>query len=149
MKVILKEDVKGQGKKGELVNVSDGYARNFLLPRGLAIEANSENLNVMNSQNAAKKHKMEVEKAAAMEDAKKIEEITLEIFAKGGTTEKIFGSVTSKEISTELKNKYGIDVDRRKIIPEDSIKSFGAYNLDVKLYAGVVGKLKVVVKKEE
>ncbi len=147
MKVILLENVKGKGKKGDVVNVSDGYARNFLLPRKLALEANAENMNVLSGQKASVQHKKDLEAAAARETAEKLAGIVLKVGAKGGTSDRLFGSVTSKEISDELKKQFGIEVDKRKIVLDEPIKSFGACALDVKLYPSITAKLNIEVVK--
>ncbi len=145
MKVILLADVKGQGKKGELCNVSDGYARNFLFPKNLAIEATSAAMSELKSREAAKEHHIKEEKAAATEQAKKIEGVKLTLTAKSGANGKLFGSVTSKEIAEELKNKTGIEVDRKKLTVND-IKNYGEYSAEVKLYNGITAKFTVEVK---
>ncbi|MGN1419081.1 MAG: 50S ribosomal protein L9 [Acutalibacteraceae bacterium] len=144
MKVILKQDVKGLGKKGELVNASDGYARNFLFPRNLASEANAQAISEMKNKQQAKQYKIDTETEAAKADAKRISGKTIKITAKAGANGKLFGSVTSKEISAKLKEEFGIDVDKRKIAVED-IKQFGTYEFEVKLYSGVSAKLFVMV----
>lgn len=145
MKVILQQDVKGQGKKGQLINVSDGYARNFLLPKGLAVEANAQNVTVMNSQKAAQDYRLSEEKKAALELKAKIEKISLELHAKAGAGGRLFGAVTSKEIAEALKKVHNIDIDKRKISLDEPIKAFGGYNADIKIYTDVVAKMKVNV----
>ncbi len=145
MKVILQQDVKGKGKKGELVNVSDGYARNFLLPKGLAVEANNENLNIMNSKNAAKEHKLAEELAAAKAQAAKLSDKTVNISAKIGDNGKLFGSITAKEISEAVKEQLGEDIDKRKITV-DTIKGCGTFTATVKVYTDVTANIFVVVK---
>ena len=145
MKVILKQDVKGHGKKGELVTVSDGYARNFLFPRGLAAEADAQAMNELKNAEASKQHRIEVEKANASEAAKKIDEKTIKMTAKAGQGGRLFGSVTAKEIAEELKKQYGVDVDKRKIELDGDIKAFGTYCCEVKLYTGISAKVYVVV----
>ena len=141
MKVVLLQDIKGTGKKGELANVSDGYARNFLFPRKLAREADAQAMNELKS----KKFKIETETAQAKANADKLNGQTLTMIGKAGKGGKLFGSVTSKEIAAELKKKYGIDVDKRKVVLDTDIKNFGTYNVEVKLYTGVSAKLKVMV----
>ena len=145
MKVILMQDVRGQGKKGEMINVSDGYARNFLFPRKLAQEATTDNINTMRMNDKAKREKEQRlrEEAAAM--SARLREITLNVFAKGGGAGRLFGSVTSQEISDALKEQEGIDLDRRKIVIEDSIKTVGLYTVKVKLGFGIDAPLKVNV----
>lgn len=144
MKVILKADVKGQGKKGELVTVSDGYARNFLFPRGLAAEADAQAMNELkNKEEAARFHAAE-EKKAASEAAEKINGKTVKIVAKSGQNGRLFGSVTAKEVAEALHAQYGLTVDRRKLSVED-IKAHGTYPCEVKLLAGVTAKISVAV----
>lgn len=147
MKVILKEDVKALGKKGEMVNTSDGYARNFLFPKGLAVEANAQNVTEKKNADAAKQFKYDTEKATAQQAADKLNKKTLKVTAKAGSTGKLFGSVTAKEIAGKIKEEYGIDVDKRKITMED-IKAFGTYNATVKLFEGVKADIKVQVSEE-
>lgn len=144
MKVILKQDVKGQGKKGQLVNVSDGYARNFLLPRGLAIEADSQAMNDLMNKEAAAKHHAAEEKRMAQETADKLEGKTVKITAKAGQNGKLFGSVTSKEIAEELNKQYGVSIDKRKIDAAD-IKAYGSYTAQIKLHAGITASVTVLV----
>lgn len=144
MKVVLKQDVKGLGKKGELVNTSDGYARNFLFPKGLATEANAQSLTELKNREQAAKYKIETETAAAKKAAEEISGKTIKIKAKAGQNGKLFGSVTSKEISEKVKEEFKIDVDKRKIIVDD-IKQFGTYEFEVKLYQGISAKLFVQV----
>lgn len=148
MKVVLLQDVKGSGKKGELVNVSDGYARNYLLPRNLAREADAQALNELKNAEQSKKFKIETETAAAKANAAKLNDTVLTMTAKAGKGGKLFGSVTAKEIAAELKKKFGIDIDKRKIVLDTDIKSFGTFNCEVKLYTGVSAKLKVMVTEE-
>lgn len=149
MKVILLQDVKGSGKKGEMVNVSDGYARNFLFPKKLAREANAQALNELRNAEAAKEHHAAVELANAKEAASKIDGKTVKMFAKAGKGGKLFGSVTAKEIAEELKKQYQIDVDKRKIELDLDIKAFGTYLCNVKLHPGVVAKISVMVSEKE
>ena len=146
MKVILQQDVKGKGKKGELVNVSDGYARNYLLPRGLAVEANSNNLNVMRTQNEAKARKIAEEKAAARALADSLEGKTVEIAVKAGENGKLFGSVTAKEIADAIQDSLHLEVDRRKIQLEEPIRSCGTASVVVRLYPDITATVFVVVK---
>lgn len=145
MKVILLSDVKGSGKKGEVVNVSDGYARNFLLPKNLAREANAQALNELNNEIQAKEHKIAVQKGEALENAKIIDGKTIKISASAGKNGKLFGSVTSKEICKEIKNSFGVDVDKRKISLTTEIKTYGTYECEVKLFNGVSAKVLVSV----
>ncbi|MBQ8575957.1 MAG: 50S ribosomal protein L9 [Clostridia bacterium] len=147
MKVILQQDVKSLGKKGELVNTSDGYARNYLFPRNLAIEANSQAMTELKNREDSKKHKIAVETKAAQEAADKINGRAIKIKAKAGQGGRLFGSVTSKEIAECIKKEYSIDIDRRKITVPD-IKAFGSYSATVKLYQGVTADFTVMVTEE-
>lgn len=144
MKVILKQDVKALGKKGELVNASDGYARNFLFPKGLAVEANATAMNDFNNKENAKKFHKSEEIKAAKEDAAKLEGKTFKFTAKAGANGKLFGSVTSKDISAKIKEDIGINVDKRKISVDD-IKQFGTYEAEIKVYQGISAKVFVQV----
>lgn len=148
MKVILKADVKGTGKAGQLVEVSDGYARNFLLGKGLAVEATATAVNDMKNKEQAKKHREAVELAAAQETAKKLDGKTIDLIAKGGTAGRLFGSITSKEISEAINAKYGISIDKKKITLDSDIKTFGTYNAEIRLYNGVSAKFLVNVKEK-
>ena len=145
MKVILLQDVKGSGKKGELVNVSDGYARNFLFPKKLAREANAQAMNELKNAEAAKEHHAAVELANAKEAAAKIEGKTVKVVGKAGQGGKLFGSVTAKEIAEELKKQYAVDVDKRKIELSMDIKAFGAYPCTAKLPQGVTAQISAFV----
>ena len=148
MKVILKADVKGSGKKGELVNVADGYARNFLLPKGLAIEATSTNLNVYNEQKAAAKYRADEEKKEAQRIAGILSGTTLTVKIKASKNGKLFGSLTSKEVSAAIADAHGIDIDKRKIeIP--TVKEVGITEAKLKLYQGVSANLKINVEGQE
>ncbi|HHV29551.1 50S ribosomal protein L9 [Acetivibrio mesophilus] len=148
MKVILKQDVKGLGKKESLVDVSDGYARNFLLPKGLAVEANATNMNIMQSKKEAEKNKKDRELAQAKELADKIKKIVVTLKAKAGENGKLFGSMTSKDVSDYLKKQHNLDIDKKKINLPDSMKALGTYEADVKLYPGVSAKLTVKIEHE-
>lgn len=145
MKVILTQDIKGQGKKGQLVEVSDGYARNFLMPRGLAQEATKENLNVLHGKQEAEAYKKQMALDDAKELAKKLGELTVEIKAKSGENGKLFGSVTSKEIVEELLGAHHIKIDKKKLVLPDGIKTLGTTEVEIKLHPGVSAKLKVSV----
>ncbi len=149
MKVILLQDVKGAGKKGEMVNVSDGYARNFLLPRKLAREADAQAISEFKNAEQSKQHKIEVATAEAQANKKRLEGETLVMTAKAGQGGRLFGSVTSKEIANELKHKYSLSIDKRKIVLDTDIKAFGTYNCEVKLYTGISANIKVMVKEAE
>lgn len=148
MKVILLDKVKGHGEKGDVVNVSDGYARNFLLPRNLAVEATPSNMKVLEQQNKAKREKQQQELEEAKKLAKDIEKITVEIKAKSGEGGRLFGSVTSKDITEIVKKKHGIEIDRRKLVLPEPIRDLGVRSLEVKVYPSVVAKLKVHVTEE-
>ena len=143
MKVILQKDVKGQGKRGQLVNVSDGYARNFLFPKNLAVPANADNMNKMIMQDKAKKAQMAAEKA------EKLKAVVVKIPAKAGTGGRLFGAVTSKEISEALQAQCGLNVAKTKIVQDEPIKSFGTYQLKCKLGYEITGTLNVVVSEEK
>jgi len=146
MKVILQADVKGLGKKDQLVNVSDGYARNFLFPKKLAVEPTANNINLMNQKNESIKNKKIKDIELANKVAEKLKEITLTFKVKAGDNGKLFGAITSKEISEELKSKHGIEIDKKKIVLSEPIKNVGSYEMEAKLYANISGKLKVVVE---
>lgn len=144
MDVILKADVKGLGKKGEKVKASDGYARNFLFPKGLAVEANAQSLTELRNREAANQHKLDMEIAAANEAKSKINGKTIKLTAKAGTNGRLFGSVTSKDVAAEIKKQYGVDADKRKITMDD-IKAFGSYKIDIKLYQNISAEMTVSV----
>ena len=146
MKVILLEDVKSLGKKGEIVNVNDGYARNFILKKNLGLEAPSKNLNdlKLQNQNAAKVAKEKLEAAKAL--AKDLEDKSIVVKIQAGVEGKVFGSISSKEIALEAKKQLGLDIDKKKIVIPDAIKSLGTYNVNIKLHKDVVGKLAVKVE---
>ena len=133
MKVILTQDVRGKGKRGQMIEVSDGYARNFLLPRKLAQEATADNINTMRMNDKATQERIAREKAEAMETAKKLRELTVTVTAKGGGNGRLFGSVTNQEIADALKAKAGIVLDKRKIVISDAIKNMGTYMVTCKL----------------
>ena len=145
MKVVLLADVKGQGKKNDVINVSDGYARNFLLPRKLAVEADAKVLNEIKGREDSRKHKIEVETAEAKALAAKLDTILVKIHASSGADGRLYGSVTAKDIAEHLEKDHGITVDKRKIQLSDPIRAYGQYDMDVKLYTDVVGKLHVLV----
>lgn len=149
MKVILKADVKGSGKAGELVNVSDGYARNFLLPRGLAEQANSQNLNELRAKEDARAHREEQEKQNAYDTAKRLKGAVVRVTARAGQKGRLFGAVTSKEIAAAIQQQFGIHVDKRKIVLPDDIKAFGSVEFELKLYAGVSVTMTVAVGEKE
>ena len=145
MKVILQQDVRGQGKKGQMVEVSDGYARNFLLPKKLAVTATPESINTMKQQEKAKKAQMAAEKAEAEAVAKKLEGLMVKISAKAGEGGRLFGAVTTKEISEALSAQHGLNIAKTKIVLEDPIKSCGSYSLNCKLGHEVTGVVNVLV----
>lgn len=145
MKVILLQDVKSLGKKGELVKASDGYARNFLFPKGLAKEANAQAMNELKNAENSKQYKIETDIKKANEAKVMLEGETFKMTAKAGNGGRLFGSVTPKEISAEIKKQKGIDVDKRKITLDADIKAFGTYNAEIKLYNGIIAKVKVQV----
>ena len=145
MKVLLLADVKGQGKKNDIVEVSDGYARNFLLPRKLAVEADAKVMNEIKGREDSIKHKIEVETAEAKALAVKLDSILVKIPASSGADGRLYGSVTAKDIAEKLQKEHGITVDKRKIQLSDPIRAYGQYDLDVKLYTDIVGKLHVLV----
>lgn len=148
MKVILLDNIKSVGKKDEIINASDGYARNFLFPKKLAVEANNENMSKLKTKKQSEQYKKDVNKENAEKIAKKLDDITLTIKVKAGENGKIFGGVTSKEISEELKKQYKIDIDKKKIILNENIKNLGSFDISMKLFEGVTGKLKVKVISE-
>ncbi|MBO4769799.1 MAG: 50S ribosomal protein L9 [Clostridia bacterium] len=145
MKVILLEDVKAQGKKGDLINVSDGYARNFLIPRKLAVEADAKSLNEYKNREASKIYKAELEKQNAVRLAEQLNGTAVVVTAQAGSNGKIYGSVTSREIADKLKEQKNIELDKRKISVPEPIKNFGVYELDVKVYPEISAKLTVKV----
>ena len=145
MKVVLLADVKSQGKKGQVINVSDGYANNFLFPKKLAVPADNQILTEMKGKEDARLHNIALEKKAAEETAEKLKNITVNIKVQGGADGRTYGSVTVKDVAEALEKQHKIKVDRRKITLEFPIRAFGVYILDVKLYSDVVGKIKVAV----
>lgn len=145
MKVILKQGVKNQGKKGELIEVSEGYGRNYLIPRGLAEIATADNLNVMRQADEAKARRIALEQEAARNAAAKLKECTVVVKAKAGSGGRLFGAVTAKEISDSLKAQHGIDVAKNKIVMDEAIKSFGTYKVKAKLYPEISGEITVQV----
>ena len=145
MKVILQQDVKGQGKKGQLVDVSDGYARNFLLPKKLAVIATAENLNTMKQQEKARKAQQAAEKAEAEATAKKLKDMTVKIATKAGEGGRLFGAVTAKEVSEALSAQYGVNIAKTKLVLDEPIKACGGYQIKAKLGYEVVGTVSVMV----
>ena len=149
MKVILTQDVKGQGKKDQVVDVSDGYARNFLFPKKLAVPADNSALNNVKNKEASKQHKLDVEKQQAVDTAEALKKITVKFEYAAGPDKKLYGSVTSKDIAEALKKEHGIDIDKRKITLTENIKSFGNFTADVKLFTGVTGKVNILVTSKD
>lgn len=145
MKVILTQDVKSQGKKGDIINVSDGYARNFLFPKKLAIEADAKALNEIKSKNEALQFRLATEHAEAEKLAAKLNGTMIDFAIASGSDTKLYGSVTSKEIAEKLTQKFGVSIDKRKILLDKPIKNYGIYTLDIKLYPDVTAKIKVEV----
>ena len=148
MKVILQQDVKGQGKKGQMVNVADGYARNFLLPKKLAVPATPENINDMKVKEKARLKKLAEEKAEAEAAAKKLEGVIVRVTAKAGSAGKLFGAVTAKEIAEALATQHSITVEKNKIVLDEHIKTFGSYEVKCKLGSEVTGTINVLVTEE-
>lgn len=148
MKVVLIQDVKGQGKKNDIIDVSDGYARNFLFPRKLAIVADAKAVNDVKNKKSSEEHKIEVEKANARALAEKLNEIKVVISAEAGKDGRFYGAITSKDISEALKAQAKIEIDKRKINLDAPIKAFGTYIVELKLYSGISGKLNVQVKEK-
>ena len=145
MKVILLQDVKSLGKRGELVEASDGYARNFLLPRKLAKEANAQAMNEYRNAENSKNYKIATQKAQAEADKKKLEGKVFSMTARAGQSGKLFGSITSKQVAEEIKKQYNITVDKRKVVLERDIKEFGTYKAEVKLYTGISANIDIQV----
>lgn len=148
MKVILTQDVRGQGKRGQMIEVSDGYARNFLLPRKLAVAATADNINTQKLLDKARREREAAEKEAALELAAKLKECPVVVTAKAGAGEKLFGSVTTQEISNAIRDQYGFDIAKTKLVSEP-IKAFGSYDVKCKLGYEITGVVKVTVKPEE
>ena len=145
MKVILLQDIKGVGKKDQVINANDGYARNYLFPKKLAVEANVGNLTNLKSKQDSNQYRKDLQKEEAIKIADKLKGLTVQIKVKAGENGKIFGGVTSKEISENLKTQHGIEIEKKKIILTETIKTLGTINVDIKLYEGVTAKLKVQV----
>ncbi|MBQ8207397.1 MAG: 50S ribosomal protein L9 [Clostridia bacterium] len=145
MKVILTQDVKAQGKKGQMIEVSDGYGRNYLIARGLAIPADNKAINELKNREAAAQHKIEVEKQEARDIAAKLEGILVKFNVAAGGDGRLYGSVTSKDIAEELEKKHGVSIDKRKILLADPLKAFGSYTVEVKLYPEITGKINVMI----
>ena len=148
MKVILTQDVKAQGKKGDIIEVSDGYARNFLLPRKLAIIADAKAVNEAKNKEASRLHKIETERAAASEIAAKLSSVLVKIAAPAGADERLYGSITAKDIAEALKAQHGIEIDRRKLTLDAPIRAYGSYTVDAKLYSEITAHINVLVCKK-
>ena len=148
MKVILKANIKGVGKKDQVINASDGYARNFLFPKNLAVEANAENMSKLKGMQDSKAFKKSQEKEEAEKISDKLSKIQLKIKVKSGANGKIFGGVSSKEIAENLEKQYQIKVDKKKIDLKETIKTLGTVTVDIKLFEGVIGKVKVDIISE-
>lgn len=146
MKVILLENIKGVGKKDEVINASDGYARNFLFPKKLAVPADSGNMSKLNDKKASQAHKKELELNEAKQIAEQINKIELQIKVKAGDNGKIFGGVTNKEISEELKKSHNINIDKKKILLKENIKNLGRFNIEIRLAEGIIAKLAVNIR---
>ena len=149
MKVILQQDVKGQGKKGQMIDVAEGYARNFLLPKKLAVIATADAMNTMKLQEKAKKAEEARQKAEAEAIAEKLKSSQVKVTARAGANGKLFGAVTSKEVSDALQSQFGIDLAKQKIVMDEPIKSFGSYQLKAKLGHEVNGTIYVVVAEDK
>ena len=149
MKVILQQDVRGQGKKGQMIEVAEGYARNFLLPRKLAVPATADAMNTMRLQEKAKKAEEARQKAEAQAVAEKLKGAVVKLTAKAGANGKLFGAVTSKEVSDALQSQHGIELAKNKIVMEEPIKSYGSYELKAKLGFEISGTIYVVVAEEK
>ena len=149
MKVILQADVKGQGKRGQMIDVSDGYARNFLLPRKLAVAATADNMNVMKQQEKAKAAQLAKEKAEAEEAAKKLQSVIVKISARAGGAGKLFGAVTSKEIAEALAQQHGIEIEKNRIVQAEPIKTFGSYEVKCKFGHEISGVIHLLVTEEK
>ncbi len=145
MKVILKEDVKAQGRKGDIINVSDGYARNYLFPRKLAVPADAAAIQEIKNREASRLHKLEVEKAEAEQIRSKLEGVMVKLEMPGSSDERLYGSVTAKDVAEALEAQTGISVDRRKLVLPEQIRSYGTYCADVKLFPEVTGRINFVV----
>ena len=145
MKVIFTEDVRGQGKKGELKEVSEGYGRNYLLPRKLAVEATTDNMNTLRLREKARAAAIAAEKAKALENSKKLENIVVKIAAKAGSAGKLFGAVTSQEISEALKSQFDIEIEKQKIVQAEPIKAYGSYEVKCKFGYEINGTIHLMV----
>ena len=149
MKVILLKDVKGTGKKGEVKEVSDGYAKNFLLPKKMAVVADNTNVKELNKKNKAKENKAQKEYEAAVELGKRMEDMAVTIYSKSGDAGRLFGSITSKDIAEQLKKQHGIEVDKRKILLDEPIRVLGSRFVEIKIHQKVTAKIRVDVKEKQ
>ena len=149
MKIIFNVDVKGQGKKGEMKEVSEGYGRNYLLPRKLAVEATADNMNALRLKEKAKAAAIAAEKAKALENAKQLESVVVKIAAKAGSAGKLFGAVTSQEISDALREQYGIEIEKQKIVQAEPIKSYGSYEVKCKFGYEINGVIHLLVVEDK
>ena len=145
MKVVLLQDVKGQGKKDQIIDVSDGYARNFLIPKKLALQADAKILNDIKNKEEARQRKIELEKKAARDTAENLQALMVKVKLQQGADGKVYGSVTTKDIADALLEQYGIEIDKRKIVLSSPIKQYGTYPVDVKIYPEITGKINVLV----
>ena len=148
MKIIFLQDVKGSGKKGEIKNVADGYARNFLIGKGLAVEANAKNMNVLNGQKAAEQHKKDVDRQNAEDIKALIDGKKITAAAKAGSNGRLFGSITTGNIAEIIEKHFGKKIDKKKIVLKSDIKNFGVYEADIKLYNGITATISVDVIEE-
>ena len=146
MKVIFIQDVKGTAKKGDTKNVADGYARNLLIPKGLAVEATPENLNLLNGQKASAQHKIDVEKAAAQAAREQLHDKKVVIKAKAGTGGRLFGSVTAAQVAQAIEQQFGAKIDKKKVSLKSEIKAFGTYSAEIRLYTGIAATVTVEVE---
>lgn len=145
MKVIFLADVKGSGKKGEMKNVADGYARNMLLPKKLAVEATQENINHLKGQQSSAQHKIDMDKQNAQELREKLNDKTVKIACKAGAGGKLFGSVTAAQVAQQIEAQYGCKIDKKKIVLKSDIKSFGSFTAEIRLYTGISAQVKIEV----
>lgn len=148
MKVVLLQDVKAQGKKDQIIDVSEGYARNFLFPKKLAIPADAKAINDVKNKQSSEQHRIDLQKAEAKALAEKIDALSIKLTAEAGNDGKFYGAITSKDIAEALKAQHGVDVDKRKVGLDAPIKTFGTYKVDIKLYTDIFGKLTVVVSEK-
>lgn len=149
MKVILQQDVKGKGKRGQMIEVSDGYARNYMLPRKIAVEATADNVNTMRMNDKAQQEKRQKEREEAFAISKKMKDMVVTVYAKGGGAGRLFGSVTTQEISDAIKKQENIDIDKRKIVLDEQIKNVGDYTVKIKLGYEINAELKLRVEEQK